>query len=789
MLNNARHKILLIEDDEVDQIAFKRMVKREKLEYTFEIAESLAAAKRCLLNNSYDLVITDYQLGDGNALSLFEYLKSTPFIFATGGGDEEVAVNALKAGAFDYLIKDQARNYLKVLPLTIQNALRRSKINERLRLLESVIVHANDAVVIASADTFTPEIMYVNRAFVEMSGYSEPDVAGKTFGIFVGEETDRVEMQRIAQAFQQSEAVKSELVFYKKDGTPYWVGVSIVPLKDKNDKTTHFVSIQRDVTERKAAEQALIEAREAAEQARLAESQFLANMSHEIRTPMNAVIGMTHLLMDSKPSEKQLEYLKALKFSADSLMGIISDILDLSKIEAGKLDFEERQFNLYELLNSLHHTFEYRLKEKAVKIILRTEKSIKNDIIGDPTRLSQILTNLLGNSAKFTDKGHIGIELSVLEQQDAHYLLRFDVFDTGIGIDEGKLDLVFENFKQANAQIHRKFGGTGLGLPIVKNLVELQGGTIKVKSKLGVGTTFSFTLPVKDSGIESVTKTDMDDDVMGNQITDDLELLTSARILIAEDNLMNQKLIGEIMRKWQLNFDMVSDGVEALEKLSKQRYDLVLMDVNMPRLNGYDAARKLRADQKSLNQHVPIIALTAAALQSEREKVFASGMDKFVSKPFVPANLKKVMIELLQTPTATPQIPAPTNNTFIEKPNHKATAVTVDLSYLQEFSGGDSSFITEMIGLFLSEASSQADLLEQIATEKDWDRLSKLAHKMKPNFQMLGMEPQRELAFNLEIMSKSDTLNMEKLKTMSKQLAHDTRMAIPILEKELMAFA
>ena len=251
MLELLPYKILLVEDDLVDQIAFKRMVKREKLNYNFQVASSLAEAKSLLTSNVYDLVITDYQLGDGNAVALFDYLKSTPFIFATGGGDEEIAVKALKAGAFDYLIKDQERNYLKVLPLTIQNAIQRSKMNERLRLLESVIVNANDAVVIASASKEVPEIMFVNRAFIEMSGYTEEDVAGKRFGIFVGEQTDREEVLKISQAFQNYEPVKSEVIFYRKNETPYWVGLSIVPLKDKNGNTTHFVSIQRDITERK----------------------------------------------------------------------------------------------------------------------------------------------------------------------------------------------------------------------------------------------------------------------------------------------------------------------------------------------------------------------------------------------------------------------------------------------------------------------------------------------------------------------------------------------------------
>lgn len=781
MFDNEPYKILLIEDDFVDQIAFKRMVKREKLNYDFQIAGSLKEAKDYLTSQKYELVITDYQLGDGNAVALFDYLKSTPFIFATGGGDEEIAVKALKAGAFDYLIKDQDRNYLKVLPLTIENAIRRSKMNERLRLLESVIVNANDAVVIASADKEVPEIMYVNQAFMEMSGYTESEIANKRFGIFVGEQTDRIEVQRIAEAFQKKEAIKSEVIFYRKDGTPYWVGLSIVPLKNKQGKTTHFVSIQRDITERKETEKALIEAREAAEQARLAESQFLANMSHEIRTPMNAVIGMTHLLLDANPSPKQLEYINALKFSADSLMGIISDILDLSKIEAGRLDFEQKQFNLYEMLSSLRKAFEFKLKEKYLSVVFSLDERVENDVIGDPTRLNQILTNLLGNAGKFTSEGEVGVTMKVVEKTSERYLLQFEVYDTGIGIEEDKLDLVFENFKQANSQIHRKFGGTGLGLPIVKNLVELQGGQIEVSSIFGKGTTFTFTLPFVNSGVHSEAS-DLEDDVMGYQLMGE-DILKEVKVLVAEDNLMNQKLIVEIMKKWECDYEIAANGLEAYEKLNEKLYDIVLMDVNMPKMSGYEAAERVRSEANGLNQNVPMIALTAAALQSERQKVYASGMNEFVSKPFVPANLKRVMLQLLTGKIVeTNQISTKSIKKSTPRDDRK---VTIDLSYLKEFSGGDISFVKEMITLFVTDAPNQIVLLKEYLNKREWLKLSKLAHRMKPNFQMLGMENQREISFNIEIMGKSEDIDVAKIKSWTTDIITDTKVAIPILEQEL----
>lgn len=784
MIDLIPYKILLVEDDRVDQMAFKRMVRRQKLNYNYEIAGSLEEAKECLIYGHYDLVITDYQLGDGNAVALFDYLKATPFIFATGGGDEEIAVKALKAGAYDYLIKDQERNYLKVLPLTIENAINRSKLNERLRLLESVVVNANDAVVIASMGEETPKIMFINRAFTQMAKYSLKDLRDKSMDIFQGPETDPKETERIKAAFRNSTSVQSELILYRKDRTPYWAGLSLVPLKDQDGNATHFVSIQRDITERKETEKALIEAREAAEQARLAEQQFLAHMSHDIRTPMNAVIGMTHLLMDTGPTQKQMEYLNALKFSADSLMGIISDILDLSKIEAGKLDFEDKQFNLYDLLISLQKAFIFKLKDKNLKVRVNLDDSIKNDIIGDPTRLNQILTNLLGNAGKFTDEGEIGIRLKVLRTDREYYYTQFEVFDTGIGIEADKLDVVFQSFKQANTQIHRKFGGTGLGLSIVKSLVNLQGGKIWVESVFGEGTTFKFTLPLKNSGIPS-SESNNEEDVMGHKVTETYVSLEAIRVLIAEDNFMNQKLISEIMRKWKCHFEIANDGVYALEMLKDKRYDIILMDVNMPRMDGYTAASKIRKDTNNFNRNVPIIALTAAALQSEKDKVFAAGMNEFISKPFVPANLKKIMLRLLSEASVTAGQPAPTATPEATATESKAAAVTVNLNYLKDFSGGDAGFIAEMIQMFLEQTPDELKLLEVYLERQEWKKLGKLAHKMKPNYLMMGMNPQQQMAFEIEEMGKNGGVDSGKMKYLTQQLIKDTQQAYPLLEGEL----
>ena len=396
-----------------------------------------------------------------------------------------------------------------------------------------------------------------------------------------------------------------------------------------------FSGFIRDITDRKKAEQELISAKQEAEQAQLAEQQFLANMSHEIRTPMNAVIGMTHLLYETNPTEAQKEYLDSLRFSADSLMGIISNILDLSKIEANEIEFEQRTFNLLELLKSLQQTFQFKVREKPISVVLDYDPKIKNHLIGDSVRLNQILTNLLGNASKFTHKGTIGVKAKLVAATGGQYIIQLQVHDTGIGIEKENVEKIFENFKQADVKITRKFGGTGLGLTIVKNLVELQGGSIEVESSEGQGSVFNIVLPFKDSGVlqtEVSIKEDSEHHIS--------EVLKETSILVVEDNPMNQKLISKILELWKCDFEIASNGFLAIEKTKEKKYDIILMDIHMPEIDGCETTKKIRSDSENKNQNTTIIALTAAALLDEKNRALESGMNDFLTKPFSPKQLK-----------------------------------------------------------------------------------------------------------------------------------------------------
>jgi signal transduction histidine kinase len=399
------------------------------------------------------------------------------------------------------------------------------------------------------------------------------------------------------------------------------------------------LKLERTLHEKEIAE---LERRQAVE-SKKHEQQFLANMSHEIRTPMNVVIGMTNLLLRNQPAETQLKYLKAIKDSSDNLLVIINDILDLSKIEAGKIHLEKIPFSIREVAALVETALRIKAEEKGLAFHVTVAGDVPASVNGDPVRLNQVLVNLAGNAIKFTAEGSVTVAVTKTGEANGAVDVRFDVADTGIGIPEDKLGSVFEKFTQASGDTTRKFGGTGLGLTISKQLVELQGGTITVKSKPGEGSVFSFNIPY-----EPTAATAEEDKQQGIDLAATARL-RGKRILLVDDNDFNRIVASDTIHSYVdgLYIEEAANGREAVDKHREGNYDLVIMDVQMPEMDGYEATRRIRADLPHPMKATPVLAMTANVLKEEVDRCLAAGMNAFITKPFKPEDLIARISELL----------------------------------------------------------------------------------------------------------------------------------------------
>ncbi|MEZ4826742.1 MAG: ATP-binding protein [Bacteroidia bacterium] len=489
--------------------------------------------------------------------------------------------------------------------------------------------------------TFDPQkgIQTFNASAESMFGYTSEEMIGDYCVNLIADdsrewyeemmislmETGRVEWK------ESEERIRGK----RKSGEtfPMEIAICSVNLEDEY----FYLAIIRDITDRKNAEKELIDAKEVAEAAAKAKSQFLSHMSHEIRTPMNAVIGITDLLLEEDLTKEQLEHLKILKFSGENLLVIINDILDFSKIEAGKIELEEVPFILTELTASIRESLMPKARDKGIGINIEIDESLPDTFISDPVRISQILTNLMSNAVKFTREGRVNLRIFPTRQTKEGLFVRFEVEDSGIGIQADKLDLIFESFTQSQSDTTRKFGGTGLGLAITRSLVELLGGTVMVESELGKGSCFAFTIRLTPGETQKLRESI----AVGSRVK--FSGLEGIHVLIVEDNKVNQIVAANYLKKWSILYDIAENGAEGVEMVKNMRYDLVLMDLHMPEMNGYDATRTIRACTESYFQNLPIIALTASALSPVRGSVIEAGMNDFVSKPFRPDQLFQTM--------------------------------------------------------------------------------------------------------------------------------------------------
>ncbi len=609
--------------------------------------------------------------------------------------------------------------------------------------------------------------------FCDMTGYNPGELEGKNAAdVFLNAEGIAF-MKKQDEIRQKGQAGVYEIQIKKKNGDLIWVLISGAPVFDFKGDVVGSIGIHYDITVRKKMLHELARAKKTAEAARDAEKQFLARMSHEIRTPLNAIIGMSHLLSETATSLEQIDYVSSIKTSADLLLKIVSDILDISKIEAGEIQVNSEPFNLRALVMSLQKTFQVKAEENGVKVLMNVDDKITNLVIGDELLLTQILMNLMSNAVKFTAEGSVKINVQLLEKRDEKYFLEIDVTDTGVGIGKEKLDLIFENFKQADDQVRHKFGGTGLGLAITKKFVELQDGKIWVESELGQGTSFKFTITYLDSGKEEVIEIEKDEQALQSVFEPSEE-----QVLIVEDNYMNRKYITTLMKKWQVNFEVAVNGKEAWEKTQQNIYDLIFMDISMPEMDGHQVTKLIRSEENP-NQNIPIIALTASAIISKREQALNSGMTDYLPKPFNPNQL----IDLIKKYTKREILSEKTTISKMETDDDTKTEI-LNRPYLEKFYGGDDSHAADMFDIFLNHTVHEVPQLRPLMEAQDWEGTRQLAHKIKPNFSMVGLTQLEEKMLNIE-NSAAQNENVNTLLSKLVEVENILEKAIPILEKEL----
>lgn len=543
--------------------------------------------------------------------------------------------------------------------------------------------------------------------------------------------------------------------------------------KSATGKIIGAVLVARDITEQKRLERELTEAKifaelatgiaeeakiiaEAAtynaEQAVQSKQQFLSNMSHEIRTPMNAIIGFTKVVLKTELTAKQREYLTAIKMSGDALIVLINDILDLAKVDAGKMIFEKIPFKLKLSIKAMLHLFETKIQEKNLKLITNYDASIPEVMVGDPVRLHQIILNLLSNAIKFTNKGKITVNIDLVAETDEKVTVEFSVADTGIGIKDSKIEKVFENFQQATSGTSRIFGGTGLGLAIVKQLVEGQHGNIQVKSTEHVGSTFSFVLDFKKTNAEAVLEPEILD--VNTNVKD-------IKILVVEDMELNQLLMKTLLDDFGFECDIAANGKIAVEKLQENTYDVILMDLQMPEMNGFDATTYIRNTMKLT---LPIIALTADVTTVDVAKCKEVGMNDYISKPVDERLLYSKLVNIIKKPVL-----------IIEHTEGTSGATDkfkyVDMSYLTKLTQSNPKLMTEIITVYLKQTPDLVATMKQSFTDKKWDVLGATIHKMIPSFAIMGIH-------------SDTTLIAQKIQEYALQLEHTFELNELILNVE-----
>ncbi|NCX96357.1 MAG: response regulator, partial [Chitinophagia bacterium] len=627
-------------------------------------------------------------------------------------------------------------------------------VNAKIDKYRNVIANMNLGLMEVDAND---KIVSVNETFCYMSGYAREELFGKKILDVLGNKKNEKEIKDRINLRKHGFIDMYQLPVLNKQGNERWWLMSDAPIFDENGELVGSIGIHMDISDQKKMEQELEVSRQKAEDSSKAKETFLANMSHEIRTPMTGILGIVNILSKTSLDEQQQKFVHMISESANNLLTIINDVLDIEKITAGKLDLEHIPFKIEEKVFNVLQSFQYKAEDKNINLVLNSSLPDELIVVGDPYRLGQILNNLLGNAIKFTSQGEIAISIQIKQADTQKTTIEIKVQDSGIGIKEDRLNEIFQPFVQAATDTSRKYGGTGLGLTICKNLIEMQGGQIWVQSKVGVGTTFGFHIPYtkgNDSMIPVVDKESIN-----------FKELAGISILVAEDVALNQFLIKHILDSWSCESHIVNNGKEAVEAAQKKAFDLILMDIHMPEMDGKEATSLIRklnigdrysqSNPQAEKNLIPIIALTAHALKGDGQRYINMGMNGYIAKPYTEEKLYQAIKEILRPETL--QQAASQNAGSEPAPPPKPAAIPpanagllYDLSFINSVGKDDPAFIEKILTIFLETMPADLNKLIDAYNKRSVRDVADLAHKMKSMIDTLGISSIKDVIRELE---------------------------------------
>lgn len=609
------------------------------------------------------------------------------------------------------------------------------------------------------------KIQFANQSLCDMSGYPLKELLGKKASTLFTKEERQEYIESKNELRKKGISDAYEVCLKNRSGETKWWLISGAPRYNDNGDLVGSIGIHLDITQQKLLELELIEAREQAESSVNAKQMFLANMSHEIRTPMNAILGMTNQLGKTKLTQDQHFYLNTIHSAADNLLIIINDILDLSKIDAGKLTLEKIGFEPKTVLSRVMQVMVHRAEEKGLNFINSfCDTKLSAILMGDPYRLNQVLLNLISNAIKFTQKGTVDITCTVLEDAINKQSISFTVSDTGIGMDESFAKNLFDKFSQEDSSIIRKYGGTGLGMSISKELIDLMDGNIQVKSKKGVGTSISIVIDFDKGNIEDLPFKEI--------VATDTTLLQGKKILVTDDNEMNQLVAATILLNYGAEITEAFNGAEAIEKIKETAFDLVLMDVQMPVMDGIEAVKIIR---ETIDKNLPIVALTAYAINGDNQKCIAAGMNDYLSKPFEESQLLNIVSKWLGKSLSKEK------DTVELITNEEAL---YDLSKLNEIARNNKAFIDKMLKLFIDQIPSAVEEIQAAYLIKDFDIIKRVAHRIKPSIDNMGITSLTTVVREIEALAVENA-NSPKLLQLIQQLDNTLKKVVDAINLQL----